>query len=100
MQSWISWEEPDRDIAIAHWKERDIHVVFPLRWARWRSMEQVIDRSLARIKNIEREVGTPLAPGSVLRAFSHQLREEITADTLAQTIDPEVYYGLNPRLKA
>lgn len=100
MQSWISWEEPDRDIAIAHWRERDIHVVFPLRWARRRSLEAVIDRSLERIKEIEREAGMPIAPSSVLRAFSHQLREEIASDTIEQAIDPEVYYGLNPRLKA
>lgn len=100
MQSWVSWEESDRDIAIAFWRERNIHVVFPLRWARARSMDQVIDRSLDRIKQVEADAGDKLAPGSVLRAFTHKLPEEITRDEIAQTIDPGVYHGLGPRIKS
>ncbi len=99
MQGWVSWEEEDRDIAVLHWVERDIHVVFPLRWAQARTMEQLVDHSRTRIADVERKCGDKLAPSSVLRAFPHVLREEITADIIKMQIDPEVPYWLGPRLK-
>ena len=82
---WVTWEEPDRDIAVAHWTERDIHVVAPLQWARSRSIMALIQRAKDRVAEIEKTSGRQLVPGSVLLAFSaHQPQSS------EQRIDPGV----------
>lgn len=84
--SWTTWEEPDRGIAVAHWTERDIAVVFPLQWGRTRSVSLVVQRAKARLAEVERlGGGKRLAPGSVLVAFSEHRPQPTT-----QRLDPEI----------
>ena len=86
MRTWVTWDEPDRQIAVAHWTERDVSVVFPLQWAR-RGQRAMIARAKERI--VEVEGSRTLAPGSVLLAFSrHRPLLPVTR------IDPDVPRGL------
>lgn len=72
MKTWLTWDEPERQIAVAQWRERDLAVVFPLHWGGSAAM---IARAKARIAAVEAKAGKRLAPGSVLLAFSrHKAR--------------------------
>ena len=83
---WLTWDEPDRQIAVAHWTERDVAVVFPLQWAR-RGQRAMIARAKERI--LEVEGARTLAPGSVLLAFSRH-----RPPSPQTTFDPDVPHGL------
>jgi hypothetical protein len=67
---WRTWDEPDRQIAVAQWEARDICVVFPLPWATEHKQVAMIGRAKERIREIEGKSHRTLAPGSVLLAFS------------------------------
>jgi hypothetical protein len=86
---WRTWDEPDRQIAVAEWIERDIAVVFPIRWAT--ATAAMVARAKARIREIEGKAERTLVPGSVLLAFSEH-EEQPRALQLA----PEVPRGLLP----
>jgi len=91
--TWVSWEEPDRAVAVCQWQERDICVVFPLRWTRRRDTKALSVRAKARIREVEQKAGRTLVPGSVLVAFSRHgvLQRE-------QEIDRDVSRAIMPRL--
>lgn len=91
--TWVSWEEPDRAVAVCQWKERDICVVFPLDWALRRNTKALAERAKARIQEVEWQAGRTLVPGSVLVAFSRHrpLARE-------QRIDPDVSRAILPPL--
>ncbi len=91
----MSWEEPAKDVAVLQWTERDVCVVFPLGWAKARTVQALAERAKARIAEVETKAGgKQLAPGSVLLAFSRH-DEGVT---VAQTIDPEAPHSLAPAL--
>lgn len=92
MRSWTTWDEPDRQVAVARWEERDVSVVFPLHWAALQGQRAMIARAKERILEVEQKAGgKTLAPGSVLLAFS--AHEEQAPD---HTIDPGVPRNLQP----
>lgn len=68
--AWETWDEPDRQIAVAQWSERDVAVVFPLHWAACYGQGPMIARAKERIQDVEAKSGRTLVPGSVLLAFS------------------------------
>jgi hypothetical protein len=70
---WETWDEPDRDVAVAKWVERGIRVVFPLHWAAHHGQREMIARAKERIAEIEGKSGRNLVPGSVLLAFSRHV---------------------------
>jgi hypothetical protein len=70
---WVTYEEPDRDVAVAHWTERDIAVVFPLAWARARKPFDMLAIANERITSIEGRTQKRLEAGSVLLAFSRHV---------------------------
>jgi hypothetical protein len=87
---WITYEEPDRDVAVAHWTERDIAVVFPLQWVRKQaSAREMLPIANARIADIERRTGKSLVPGSVLLAFTRHAPQPVE-----RHLNPDVRVGL------
>jgi hypothetical protein len=69
--TWRTWDEPDRQVAVAQWVERDVAIVFPLEWATRFGQRQMIARAKARIMEVEgKSGGRHLEAGSVLLAFS------------------------------
>lgn len=88
--TWSTWDEPDRDIAVAHWRERNISVVFPLSWARHHGQQAMIAHSKDRIAAIEGQAGRSLEMGSVLLAFSRH----IEVRSRDQQLNPDVSQGL------
>lgn len=92
--TWETWDEPDHDVAVARWKERDIAVVFPLHWAAKNGCDTMIAHAKTRIAGIEAQSGRMLVPGSVLLAFTRHV--QVLPRELA--IDPDVSRALVPRL--
>jgi len=89
MRTWLTWEHPDQDAAVAKWKERGIAVVFPLRWAKRHGRDAMLEQAQNRIQDVEAKAGRMLVPGSVLLAFSpHQ------SQPTERMIDPELPRGL------
>lgn len=84
--TWITWDEPNHDAAVAQWKERQISVVFPLRWAARRGQVAMIERAKERITEMEGKTKRHLVPGCVLLAFSK--RDPMTQTH--QTMNPDV----------
>src|SRR5580765_6756838 len=68
--AWRTWDEPDRQVAVAEWIERDIAIVFPLPWAQAHGQRAMVNRAKDRIREIETKSGRTLVPGCVLLAFS------------------------------
>lgn len=91
--TWVTWDEPDRAVAVAQWTERDICVVFPLPWAARHGQAPMITQAKDRIARLEQQAQRTLAPGSVLLAFS---RHGLLAQE--QTIDPDVSRAILPGL--
>lgn len=87
MRTWLTWEHPDKDAAVAKWTERGIAVVFPLRWTRRHPRQVMLRRAQERIREVETKAGRMLVPGSVLLAFKYQQSPD-------QMLDPEVPRGL------
>lgn len=71
--TWESWDEPDRAVAVARWKERDIAVVFPLHWAARHGLVAMVEHAKGRISGVETTTGRTLVPGSVLLAFTRHV---------------------------
>lgn len=86
---WALWDEPQRQAAVVHWSERDIAVVFPLRWARRRQSAELVAIAKDRIAEVEGKSGRTLVAGSVLLAFSRH-----TEQPTQQQMDPDVPKGL------
>jgi hypothetical protein len=109
-RTWRTWDEPDRQVAVAQWVERNISVVFPLTWAAHHGQPEMIARAKERIAEVEGKAaavataaGNPareLAPGSVLLAFSrHDITLREPCDE--RRLNPEVIADLrsaNPAL--
>ena len=91
--TWRTWDEPDRQVAVVEWQEREIRVVFPLGWAARHGQPLMIARAKDRIRELEGKTGRTLVAGSVLLAFSRHgsLQRE-------EGIDPDVPRGLVPRV--
>jgi hypothetical protein len=91
--AWRTWDEPDRQVAVAQWVERKVSVVFPLTWAAHHGQAEMIARSKERIAEIEGKSGKKLAEGSVLLAFS---RHDLTllGPRDARVINPDVLKDL------
>lgn len=68
--TWETWDEPDCQVAVAQWKERDIAVVFPIHWAAEHGQQAMIGRAKERIQEVEGKSRKTLVPGSVLLAFT------------------------------
>jgi hypothetical protein len=86
---WTTWDEPDRQVAVAHWHERDIRVVFPVRWAAVHGQVAMIEHAKGRIAAIEAGSHRNIAPGSVLLAFSRHVelsREQIINPAVSRNI--------------
>lgn len=83
---WRTWDEPDRQVAVAQWTERDIAVVFPLHWATRHGQPAMIAHAKERIRAIEAQSGRTLVAGSVLLAFSRHV-EVLPRE---QQINPDV----------
>lgn len=92
--TWVTWDEPDRAVAVAQWKERDICVVFPLHWAAMMGQEPMIAHAKDRIANLEHQAQRTLAPGSVLLAFTRH----VAVMRPTETIDPDVSRAILPSL--
>jgi len=88
---WETWDEPDRQVAVVHWGERDIAVVFPLLWAAEHSLRAMVARAKERIAEVEGKADRMLVPGSILLAFSAH-EERAPGETLA----PDVLRNLLP----
>jgi hypothetical protein len=89
MRQWVTWEEPERDVTVAYWVDRDLAVVFPRRWADRHGLGAMIVRAQDRIRMLEGATGKTLVPGSVLLAFSrHGPRSS------DQSLTPDVPQGL------
>lgn len=88
MRSWLTWDEPDQNVAVAQWRERDIRVVFPLPWAAVFGQRAMIVRAQERIRFLEGQTGRTVVPGSVLLAFSRH--------TPGPRVDPDVPQHLLP----
>jgi hypothetical protein len=94
--TWRTWDEPDRQVAVAQWVERKVSVVFPLHWAAHHGQAEMIARSKERIAEVEgKSGGKKLSEGSVLLAFSRHVQIlprglEINPDVSRdlRTIDP------------
>lgn len=89
MLFWLTWDEPDRDIAVARWEARGICVIFPLSWAKCHDQKAMIGRAKERIEEIEGKSGRTLVAGSVLLAFSRH--GPLTRKT---ALNPEVSQAL------
>jgi hypothetical protein len=88
--TWRTWDEPDRQVAVAQWVERKVSIVFPLTWAAHHGQVEMIARSKERIAEVEGKSEKKLAEGSVLLAFSrHDLQL-----TNERTINPDVIRDL------
>jgi len=87
--TWVTWDEPDRDVAVAEWKERGIRVVFPLPWAKRHGRGEMLEQAKHRIQRIEGTAGRTLVPGSVLLAFSRH-----TDQPQERMINPDVSRGI------
>src|SRR5260370_146431 len=85
--TWRTWDEPDRQVAVAQLVERKVSVVFPLTWAAHHGQPEMIARSKERIAEVEGKSGKKLAEGSVLLAYS---RHEF------QLLDPRDQRVINP----
>lgn len=94
MRRWLTWDEPDRAVAVAQWTERDVCVVFPIHWAAVFGQQEMVSRAKERIADVERKSGRTLTPGSVLLAFSRHV--ECLPRT--HTVEPDVPRGLLPRI--
>lgn len=71
--TWRTWDDQDRQIAVAQWVERDLCCVFPIAWAHARGPKGMVLRAKERFAEVEAKAGRPLVAGSVLLAFSeHQ----------------------------
>lgn len=92
--TWVTWDEPDRAVAVAQWKERDICVVFPLHWAAIMGQEPMIAHAKDRIASLEGKAGRTLAPGSVLLAFTRHVQ----IMRPGEMIDPDVSRAIMPGL--
>ena len=88
-RSWEIWDDPDRDQVVTLWKERGIHVVFPLPWAKARTDAVVVARARERVAELEGKTGRTIVPGSVLLAFSRH--EDQPAERL---MNPDVSRGI------
>jgi len=88
--TWVTWDEPDRAVAVAQWKERDICIVFPLHWADRMGQEPMIAHAKNRIQALEHQAGRQLAPGSVLLAFTRHVQ----VLPREHAIDPDVSRNL------
>jgi len=78
---WRTWDEPDRDVAVAQWVERGVCVVFPRVWVAKHGQESMIAHAKDRIAAVEAMAGgRVLQPGSVLLAFTRHVG----------TIDPTI----------
>jgi hypothetical protein len=66
---WTTYDDADRQIAVARWEERGLSVVFPIAWAHDRGQRAMIRHATARVAEVEGQVGQRLMHGSVLRAF-------------------------------
>ena len=91
---WITWDEPDRAIAVAQWTERDVSIVFPIHWAAVFGQQEMVSRAKERIAEVEQKSGRILTPGSVLLAFSRHV--ECLPRT--QRVNPDVSRGLLPTI--
>lgn len=87
---WVTWDEPDRQVAVAQWEERQVCVVFPLHWAARMGQVPMIAHAKDRIAAVERQSGRTLVPGSVLLAFSRHV-EVLPRE---QVVDPDVSRNL------
>jgi hypothetical protein len=83
--TWRTWDEPGRQVAVAHWVERDVCVAFPLAWAQRHGQPAMIGRAKERIVEFEGKTGRTVAPGSVLLAFSRHEPQR-----LEHRLDPDV----------
>lgn len=83
--TWVVWEEVDRQVAVAQWRERDLCIVFPLAWARCRQQRALVARAKERIAEVEARAQRVLVPGSVLLAFSRHVPQPDF-----QSLDPDV----------
>jgi hypothetical protein len=95
--TWRTWDEPNRQVAVAQWVERGLCVVFPLHWAAHSGQAQMIARAKERIAEVEGTSGHTLAPGSVLLAYSRH----VLVLPREQAVDPDVSRDLrtaNPAL--
>lgn len=90
--TWVTWDEPDRAVAVAQWKERDLCVVFPIHWAAQYGQAPMIARAKARITELEGKARRMLAPGSVLLAFTRH----VPVLPREQMIDPDVSRAILP----
>ena len=91
--TWVLWDEPERQVAVAQWKERDVCVVFPLHWAARHGTAAMVKRAKARMHEIEGKSDRTLVPGSVLLAFSRH-----TLQPREHVINPDVSRGIMPQL--
>lgn len=87
--TWKTWDEPERDIAVAKWLERDLAFVFPLTWAAHHGQAEMIARAKERLAEVEAKAEKPLLNGSVLLAFSSH-----TILTRDQAVTPGVSRNL------
>jgi len=94
MGKWITWDEPDRAIAVAQWTERDVYIVFPIHWAAVFGQQEMVSRAKERIADVEGRSGHTLVPGSVLLAFSRH----VLVMPRVQRVDPDVSRGLLPTI--
>ncbi len=96
--TWRTWDEPDRQVAVAQHVERGICVVFPLKWAAVHGQPAMIGHAKARIAEVEGKAGgKQLIAGSVLLAFTRH----VAVMRPDQTVDPDVSRNLltaNPAL--
>lgn len=70
LATFETWDDPDNQVVIVHWRERDLVVVFPVQWAAAHGDRACIAHAKGRIREVEGKAGRPLAPGSTLLAFS------------------------------
>lgn len=66
---WTTYDQPDRQIAVARCESRGLSVVFPIAWAQAHGEAAMIRHAKARIAEVEANTGRHLIAGSALRAF-------------------------------
>jgi hypothetical protein len=86
MATWELWDEPDRQVVVAHWSERDVAVVFPLHWATRHGRAAMVEHAKTRIQGLEGIAGRVIVPGSVILAFSRH----VGVMPREHAIDPDV----------